>query len=104
MSAYLQIQQIARRQAALVEAGDLEGAVGLMDMRGEILAAAHAARPEDAQTIRETVMLDRALAAAIQRRMASLSAELSSAHRGRTALSAYRPRQASHRLGFDATR
>jgi hypothetical protein len=104
MSAYDTVVRLARLQAEAIGGGDIDTAVRLIDRRAEILADAPPARLEDAEAIRETLALDRLVAATLAQHMASLRGELASAQRGRTALSAYRPGARDLRLGLDASR
>ena len=104
MNPYEDIRQIARRQAEAVTAGDFERVVSLLEHRGALLANAPAARPADADAIRETLTLDEVLAGVLKRRSSSLRDELTSARHGRTALAAYRPGSRAQHLGFDVLR
>ena len=91
MSAYTELLRLAEAQTAALARGDLDAAVGLLEARGAVLAQAGPPRPDDAQTIREVLRLDRELSSAIRHRMIHIRNEAVQSQRGQRALAGYRP-------------
>jgi hypothetical protein len=89
MSSFEQVLQIAQEQAAAAAGGDLEAATARMQERAVLIKGAPAARPRDAEVIREILRLDRALSGAIRERMVAISDEAREGQRGRRALDGY---------------
>jgi hypothetical protein len=102
-SKYAPLLAIARQQADLLERGDIEQAISMMDTRADIIVAVGPPEPADHETLREVLRLDRQLSSAIRERMIHLRNEAFEGQQGRRALSGYGrtvppPRQALDRL------
>src|SRR3954447_18695428 len=102
-SAYAQLLQFARDQAAAVARGDVDAAIGMLQARAAIIANAPAARAGDADGIREILHLDRELSSAIRERMLAIRAEAARGQQGRVALTGYRPAMRRTALAIDTT-
>lgn len=102
-SKYAPLLAIARQQHDLLERGDLEQAISMMDDRADLIVAVGAPGPADHATLREVLRLDRALSSAIRERMVHIRNEAFEGQQGRRALSGYGrtvppPRRALDRL------
>src|SRR5690348_7272638 len=102
-SKYAPLLAIARRQSDLLERGDLEQAISMMDARADIIVAVGTPEPADHDTLREVLRRDRELSSAIRERMIRIRNEAFEGQQGRRALSGYGrtvppPRRALDRL------
>src|SRR4051794_11104390 len=88
-SKYAPLLAIARHQHDLLERGDLEQAISLMDARADLIVAVGAPEPADHETLREVLRLDRELSSAIRERMVRLRNEAFEGQQGRRALTGY---------------
>jgi hypothetical protein len=97
---YAALLELARRQADLLDRGDLGSAVALLDERQQLLDAVRGATTANAaevQAMLEVLRLDRALSNAIRRRMIDLRDEAAGLSRSRVAMAGYAPPAAAGR-------
>lgn len=89
--AYAALLELAQRQVAAAERGDLTAAIALMPTRADVLASAGAPVGADFEAIRDVLRLDRDLASALRRKMIDIRNEAVGLQQGRTALAGYQP-------------
>ena len=102
MNTYSKLLRIAEHQVARAEAGDIEGAIGLLDLRQRLLDAAEPAAAADAPKIHQVVDLDRRLSGLILARMLRIREEALAVRRGSTAMHGYKPLRPSPGLRFNS--
>jgi hypothetical protein len=93
MSVFAELLDIARRQLALAQEGDIDSAISLIEAREKLMLDAPASVNDaaDEASIRAVLTLDRDLATAIRQRMIAVRHEAAEISHGRTALIGYRP-------------
>lgn len=89
MSVYTSVLVLAQLQAEAAARDDLGTAARLFEQRGTLLAKAPAPKPEDADTIRQILLLDRQLSSRIRQRMIAIREEANVTHRAANVVSAY---------------
>jgi hypothetical protein len=100
-SAYNEILEIARNQAAAVARGEVDAAVAMMDARVEVIARAGAPTTSDVVDIQEIMRLDRDLSTAIRERMLAIRNEALEGQAGRRALHGYGRTLGQRRAGLN---
>ena len=99
--AYARLLDLARDQAEAAARGDLDTAVGLLDVRADVLVDAPAPGAADADAIREVLRLDRDLSSAIRQRMIEIRDEVLENRQGNTALNGYARRMQRQPMAVD---
>ena len=89
MSVYTSVLVLAQLQAEAAARDDLDTAARLFEQRGSLLAKASAPKPEDADTIRQILLLDRQLSSRIRERMIAIREQANVTHRASSVVSAY---------------
>jgi len=104
VNAYQQVLELARRQSAAIDRGDLEGATALLDERAALLADAPLPGPADAPLVEEILRLDRDLSSAIRHRMIAIRDEARRDERGKKALDSYGRHLPRRPMAIDTSR